>query len=305
MSPARIWLLPLSLVACTLVVCSACTKDPADADEWHQVIRALEPLHQRLGEPKPGDWLATHKEPGQSYDEYRRTRPIRPIGKRNKIYIQPLGEMTAKQEEILRRTAEYMEVYFDTPVTIREPMLLTKIPEFAERAERGFGKQLRTSWVMRDVLAHNLPPDAAAYLALTTRDLWTGGPDSNFVFGQANLRARVAVWSMARNGDPEKDYTLCLRRSVKTATHETGHMFSMRHCIKWECNMCGSMTREESDRHSLALCPECVAKVSWACTAGPRARLKELAALCGKFGFKDEQAFYLKSVDALDPDRFR
>jgi len=298
---ALVW---VGLVA-VLMACGACSGDGGNADTWHRLVRALEPLHERLGDPKPGDWLATNKEPGQSYDEYRRSRPVRPIGKRNKIYIQPLGEMTTNQREILDRTVEYMEVFFDTPVTVQDPMSLAKVPEFAEREERGFGKQLMTSWVLRDVLFYNLPADAAAYLAISTRDQWPGQADSNFVFGQADLRGRVAVWSLARNGDPEKDYKQCLRRAIKTATHETGHMFSVRHCIKWECNMCGSMTREESDRHPLTLCPECVAKVSWACTAAPRQRFQDLAALCRKFGFQDAEAFYRKSVDALDPDAFR
>lgn len=273
--------------------------------------------------------MAKNKEPGQSFDEYRKSGPVRPIGRRNTIFIQPLGKMTAKHREIVQQTAEYMRIYFDTPVIVRKRMSLEKMPSFAEREARGFGKQLLTAWVMRDVLGFNLrkaaerlakmkkadipdptKPDfvpdlnnAAAFLAFTARDLWTGEKDSNFVFGQALLPERVAVWSMARNGDPEKDYTRCLRRAIKTATHETSHMFSMRHCIKWECNMCGSMTRRESDRHPLALCPECVAKICWACTAKPRQRYVDLIALCKKFGLDKEREFFVKSLAVLGPEK--
>ncbi len=289
-------LLALAMAA----VLGSCAQPPEDLDEMQRLIRTLEPLHQRLGEPRAGDWLAQVDEPGQSYAEYRKAGAIRrPIGKRNVIYVQPLGELSAKNKEIIERTAAFMEIYFDSPVKLRQPMSLAKIPEFAERPQRGFGKQLRATWVMYDVLLHNLPKDAAAYLALTPRDLWSGAPDSNFVFGQADLSRRVAVWSLARNGDPEKDYTKCLRRSIKTATHETGHMFSIQHCIKWQCNMCGSMSREESDRYPIGLCPECLAKVCWACTAKPADRFERLVEICQDYGLVAEREFFQRSLAAV------
>ena len=49
------------------------------------------------------------------------------------------------------------------------------------------------------------------------------------------------------------------RFALITATHETGHMFSMLHCTAYECCMCGSNHREESDRRPVYLCPECTA----------------------------------------------
>lgn len=305
MTPFRIWKV-LNVCALALIaVCGSCADDPKHTDQWHQLIRAVEPVHKRLGEPKEGEWLATNAEPGQTYDNYRRGRPIRPIGKRNKIYIQPLGEMTAKQKEIVERTAEYMEVFFDTPIVVKESMSLARIPDLAEREEKGFGEQLRATWVMRDVLSYNLPKDATVYFGLTARDLWVGGTDSDFVFGHSDLRARVGVWSLARNGDPEKNYKRCLRRSIKAATHEVSHMFSMMHCTKWECNMGGSMTKKESDTQPLSMCPECVAKISWACTARPRQRLQDLAALCDKFGLSEDGAQLKKSLAALDPEKFQ
>ncbi len=59
----------------------------------------------------------------------------------------------------------------------------------------------------------------------------------------------MGVWSIYRNGDPRQGddaFRLCLRRTIKTATHETGHMFSMYHCTLFECNMCGSNHRVEN-----------------------------------------------------------
>ncbi|MGE5192634.1 MAG: Zn-dependent protease, partial [Deltaproteobacteria bacterium] len=59
------------------------------------------------------------------------------------------------------------------------------------------------------------------------------GEGWNFVFGQASLSDRVGVWSIYRFGNPEKsadDYKLCLRRTLATAVHETGHMLGIKHC---------------------------------------------------------------------------
>ena len=105
-----------------------------------------------------------------------------------------------------------------------------------------------------------------------------------------------------RNGDPaagEEEFRLCLMRTMKTAVHETGHIFSMRHCTAYECCMCGSNNREESDSRPVWLCPECVAKVCWATATDPVERYRKLADFCGKNGFKREQEFYGRSIEAL------
>jgi archaemetzincin len=59
-----------------------------------------------------------------------------------------------------------------------------------------------STYILREVLEPERPADALAYLALTASDLWPR-KGWNFVFGQANLRKRVGVWSLYRNGDPE------------------------------------------------------------------------------------------------------
>jgi archaemetzincin len=86
---------------------------------------------------------------------------------------------------------------------------------------------------------------------------------------------------------------------MKTGTHELGHMFSMYHCILYECNMCGSNHMEESDRRPVWLCPECLAKTCWATGVQPAARFRKLAEFCKKHGFTAEQEFYEKSVKEL------
>jgi len=263
----------------------------------------LVPLHAKLGPPKPNDWLARYHEPGQTFAEYLNCNPALPRGARRTIYIQPLGDFTEPQRKIVELSAEFMSRYFNLPVKIRADVPLSEIPARARRVHPTWGDpQILSTHVLDHVLRPRLPDDAAAMIAFTASDLWPG-EGWNFVFGQASLRDRVGVWSIYRNGDPETEFRICLRRTLKTATHETGHMFSIQHCTAYECNMCGSNHREESDRHPLWLCPECVAKVVWATEDRLVPRYKRLAEFCEAHGLEREAAFYTNSARALVAQR--
>lgn len=277
-------------------------QDPAEVERLLAAIEKLRPLHTKLGKPQPGDWLTVHPEPGQSFQEYLASDPVTPRGQRRVIYIQPLGEFTQTQRKIVDLTASFMERYFNLPVKVQDHVPLSVIPANARRRHPEWGMdQILTGYVLDDLLRPRLPKDAAACIALTTSDLWPG-EGWNFVFGQASIRHRVGVWSIYRNGDPhesEESFRLCLLRTVKTAVHEIGHMFSMRHCTAYQCGMCGSNHREESDRRPLALCPECVAKVCWATGSNPLERYKKLATFCKEHGLQSEHDFYERCVRAL------
>jgi hypothetical protein len=81
----------------------------------------LRPLHEELGPSKPGDWLAVHFEPGQSFRQYLRAQPITPTERRKIIYVLPIGDFDGADEQILKLTGEFLGLYFDLPVTFLEP----------------------------------------------------------------------------------------------------------------------------------------------------------------------------------------
>jgi archaemetzincin len=304
------WKAAMTLVALTSVVlagwgmggCSAET--PADR-ELPEKFRRLVPLHTRLGRPRPGDWLDQHPEPGQTYREYVRSYPLRPDARRRVIYIQPLGTFNGSQRKIIDLAAEFMGIYFGLPVKVREDISLDVIPAAARRTHPVWGdEQILTSYVLERVLPPRMPKDAVVFLSLTTSDLWPG-EGWNFVFGQASLNKRVGVWSIYRNADPtggDRAFQICLRQTLQTATHETGHMFSMLHCTMFECNMCGSNSRAESERRPLALCPHCLAKLCYATGVDPVKRCEKLIGFYHEHGMAKEEAFDRKVLAALRQD---
>src|SRR5262249_17435695 len=152
------------------------------------------------------------------------------------LYLCLLGSFSVPQRDILERTREYLGLFFDVPAVIRRHLALGNIPARAKRTHPDWGDdQALSTYVLREVLEPDRPDDALAYLALTASDLGPG-KGWNFVFGQANLRKQVGVWSIYRNGDPaagEAAYRLCMRRTLATATHETGHILTMKHCTAY------------------------------------------------------------------------
>jgi len=223
-------------------------------------------FHTKLDPPNPGDWLDQHEEKGQTFEQYITVNPIKPTAKRNKLYIQKLGDLDSAELRIIDLTAEYLGIFYQMEVRVLDPIPLdsTTIPSGSQRDHLG-NHQFHTKYILYDVLGPKLPDSAAAYIAFTAEDLYPD-PRWNFVFGQASVKDRVGVWSINRYGVAsagETAFKEVLFRAMKVSSHETGHMFTMRHCIDYECNMNGSNTLEESDRKPPYLCPECIAKMKW------------------------------------------
>ena len=269
------------------------------------IARKLVPLHSLMGPVQSGDWLESHRESGQTFREYIGERPVTPTKNRSVLYVLPLGDFDAHQKKIVDLSADFLGRYFQCSVKTMDTLSLkdAKIPNNAKRVHPSWGvRQILSTHVLDKVLKPRLPKDAFALIAFTSSDLYPAD-DWNFVFGQASLRNRVGVWSIFRNGDPETEFQSCLSRTLKTATHETGHMISIRHCTAYECNMCGSNNRQESDRRPIYLCPHCVAKVWWATKCDPTERFKSLIEFCVDNGLSKEARFYRECVKKLTKEK--
>jgi archaemetzincin len=253
-----------------------------------------------MGPPTPSDWLATHKEPDQTFEEYLNENPTLPTSQRQIIYILPLGKFDDKQQKTIQITAGWLQAFYGLPTRLL-PLQHMPVPLRVQNYRKPPAskvRQVRTGYILDELLGAQLPADAAAMIALTNEDLY---PDEsmNFVFGQASFDKRVGVWSLYRLGE-KTDPREFLIRTLKISTHETGHMFSIRHCTKYECVMSGSNYLGETDRHPIDVCPECMAKIAWLSKISPAERYKKLADYCAQNGLTAEAAEFRKKLAAVE-----
>lgn len=208
-----------------------------------------------LTKPRRGDWLAEHREPGQTFGDYaalfpRTPRPgVRPLAL---TWVGPTPETWQAEAAAVER---FLKVLFQAPLTILPPRAAAGFPTRAN----GNRRQFLATAILKD-LEPSLPPGAACLLALTAEDLYPV-ESWNYVFGLASIDGRVGVHSLARLAAP--DPKLRLRRVLTVAGHETAHAFGLKHCIHRRCLMNGFNTLEELDRGALALCPICLRKLAW------------------------------------------
>jgi archaemetzincin len=257
---------------------------------------------QPLPTPGPGDWLDMHFEPGQSFTAYVSAMPNRPDTERSVLVLQPLGRFDhpgAPPVDLLRR---FTEAYFGMPAQSLEPIDLDVV-EITSRRERGLRQRQLLTGDLLELLRANLPEHAFSYVGITMEDLYPG-PDWNYVFGQASLRDRVAVYSFVRYlpefwGERRTDPRLVLRRSCKVLAHETAHAFGLRHCIAHLCIMNGSNHLEESDSRPLHLCPTDLRKLEWNIGFDVAERYRRLTEVYRELGLDDEAEWVKRRLHSL------
>lgn len=262
---------------------------------------------EKMNPPNPGNWLARFSEPGQTFDEYLKAKPLQPDKSRLVIVIQPLGLFTDTEKALMNKLKVFTNSFFQMAVELKPEMTLSETTRY-KRLRQGQGKtwlQYRTDYLREDVLEPNLPKNAFCYLGITMADLY---PDDkwNYVFGEASLKGRVGVYSLVRyfpafwdESDTAENRIRTLRRSYSTLAHETGHMFGLLHCIYYECLMCGSNNLDESDRRPLRLCPVCLKKLQWNIGFDTIKRYEELEEIYKTNGLASESDWITKRLGKI------
>lgn len=96
-------------------------------------------------------------------------------------------------------------------------------------------------------------------LGVIDADLYV--PGLNFVFGEADVLARIAVIGLPRLRQEyyglEPDRDLFLLRAAKEAIHELGHTRGLGHCSDRSCIMHFSNSLPDTDAKEPAFCTEC------------------------------------------------
>jgi archaemetzincin len=255
--------------------------------------------------PGPNDWLAVHPEPGQTFEQFKASRPNRPAKDRDVIYLQPLGDFAPERSPSIDKLREFAAAFFAMEVKPLPPLAIENSRFTTRRNPLTRDLQMLTGDVL-EFLRARVPSNAFCVLGVTMQDLYPE-PSWNFVFGQASLRDRVGVYSFARYdpafyGEARKtDYqTVLLRRSCKVLAHETGHMFGLAHCTFFNCLMNGSNHLAESDRRPLHLCPVCLRKLQWSIGFDVLDRYRALERVDRALAFPDEADWLGRRIEALE-----
>lgn len=233
----------------------------------------------RLGEPEPGDWLWSFKEPGQTLNDYARTTQNRKLPSRQTLHLQPFSDLKPIHRKVLAQVQEHTALYFDTKVKVLPTI---KVKGRWYNRSRG---QYNAGLIVQH-LARRTPADSLGLFGLMGSDLY--GLRLNFVFGMALLHQRAGVFSLRRYGTSQPKL---LRRALKLSSHELGHMFGLKHCVFYECGMNGTNSLYEMDHQPIHLCPVCLAKLKWNLGFDPVRRYRKLSAFYRKVGLKSDAEF--------------
>lgn len=249
-----------------------------------------EGLFKVLGKPRPGDWLESHEEIGQSFNQYAqsRSRPQLPRPGCEGLLLCPFGQSFAGPlgASVMAQLQKYCAAFFPGIKVEWLPKVLN-LKDVRRRENDSGHKQYLIGDMFQILNSHKdvvSKRNAYCRLGVTLEDIYPGD-EWNYVFGQARLLERVGVFSFARHSpvfysgvhaldaklsqDQEQKWMMSC---FKTMVHETGHMLGMKHCIYFKCLMNGSNGPSES-AGSAFFCPVCMHKLIHALAAVWRASL--------------------------------
>lgn len=273
------------------VFITSCCKEKGEFEK-------LADLDVFLGTPKSGDWLAEHKESGQTFEQYEKLVLLKPNSKKNKIYILPIGGFTSQEDSLVNATVEYLEIFYDIETVKLESIKDDIVPDTMRRLNEVGDEQLNADYLIKKVIPKFKPKDALAIMAITGRDLYPK-PSWNFVFGLATYSNGIGVTSIARYEPNYKDFALGLGRTIKTSAHEIGHMFKLKHCINAVCVMNGVNSLSEDDKKPNSLCSVCLKKLTLNFGFNNKVRFEKLIAFYQKYNLKSDLKIIEKQYEII------
>ncbi|MBD2714044.1 hypothetical protein KBK19_03240 [Microvirga sp. STR05] len=268
----------VGLVGISLALACGWPRYPDFSAEARAYFSAIKANDQPLKAPRTGEWRHENHEPGQTLEQYQELAITRPDSVHRTLYLLPIGHFSPLQKKVLEATRQYLQHFFQLPVTLLAAVPDTFVPKAARRRGIEGQEQLLAPYILTHRLAGKLPPDGLTLMALSSRDLYPK-PEWNYVFGLASYPDRVGVTSLYRLQDTRltaANYTRCLTRLINLSSHELGHMFSLRHCTFARCVMNGTNSLAETDGTPNRLCSECQSKLYWTCRYNNRQRLLAL-----------------------------
>jgi archaemetzincin len=166
-----------------------------------------------------------------------------------RILIIPMG---SADSSILKTISTSLEKTFHCMVVIGTEMPIP-LTSYGSRRNQYY------STTMLETLRGMIQRDGDRVLGVTDADLFV--PELNFVFGEADASAGVAVISLARLRQKfyglRRNTRLFHDRAVKEAIHELGHTCGLGHCRDPNCIMHFSNSLRDTDEKGQGFCACC------------------------------------------------
>ena len=166
-----------------------------------------------------------------------------------KIAIIPIGDMDRSALDFIAHALREI-IKSETVIGGTVP-----IPEKTYNARR---QQHHSTRILKTLEALK-PGGFDIVLGVIDWDLYT--PEFNFVFGEADVLARIAVIGLPRLRQEyyglEPDLDRFLQRAAKEAIHEVGHTCGLGHCTDPRCIMHFSNSLGDTDKKESRFCIAC------------------------------------------------
>jgi archaemetzincin len=168
---------------------------------------------------------------------------------RKKVCIIPIGTIDRK---ILHYTQKELEDRFNVKIDIGRQL---EDPTYAYHKQK---KQYHSTRILKRIYKLRLT-GYDRILGIVDVDLYV--PERTFVFGEAEIKKKVAVISLTRLRqefyDLPEDLTLFRKRIIIEAVHELVHTYGLRHCTNNKCVMFLSKILSDTDHKGAELCSNC------------------------------------------------
>lgn len=169
-----------------------------------------------------------------------------------KILIIPIG---AVDPDFLEHMSSVLQGTYRRTIALGESL---PVPQKAYNARR---KQYHSTKILKTLEALKTAP-YELLLGVIDEDCYV--PGLNFVFGEADMLARIAIIALPRLREEfyglEPDKALFLMRAAKEAVHELGHTCGLVHCPDPRCIMHFSNSLKDTDMKAPRFCDACRSK---------------------------------------------
>jgi len=252
--------------------------------------------------------------------------------KNSNILIVPIGPLNPSNSPNMNTLINYISNFYQTEVKVVSPIeILTVTDNYITiksdqidnyqidcRRNSYFKQiQLNTMGIFKILKKLIRTHPCFCMIGLTMYDLYSGEESNNFLFGEADCKSYVGIFSFSRYSDyfynriPDQfmdpslvlsieEMTKLLWRACSVSVHEIGHMFGLEHCVYFQCVLNGSNSLQESDSQPHYLCPVCLHKLYQLIGFEPVKRYKELGEFYLNNAFTIEYDWVNKTLKKIE-----